>query len=64
VFLAAPLAWVRRSLVNHVIAKLSVVIFFRPTSTTFLLRQSVTTIRLVKPLLLDKLVTKSIETSF
>jgi hypothetical protein len=48
----------------YAIATLSVVVFFRPTSTISLLRQSVTTIRLVHPLLLGKLVTKSIETSF
>jgi hypothetical protein len=48
----------------YAIATLSIVMFFRPTSTTLLLRQSNTNIRLVHPLLLGKLVTKSIEASF
>jgi hypothetical protein len=48
----------------YAIATLSVVVSFRPTSTISLLRRSVTTIRLVHPSLLGKLVTKSIETSF
>jgi hypothetical protein len=48
----------------YAIATLSVVMSFRPISTIFLLRQSVTTIRLVHPLLLGRLVIKSIKTSF
>jgi hypothetical protein len=48
----------------YALAILSVVMSAKPISTTSLLRRSVTTIRLVQPLLLGKPVIKSIETSF
>jgi hypothetical protein len=48
----------------YAMTTVSIVMSFRPIGITSLLRRSITTIRLVHPLLLGKLVIKSIETSF